>query len=92
MAEYPVPNTGRAFCLALAALQQSQTLQASITAPDGWCTLQPLAAHLVHAAEPPLELETWLAVLRPSAGPLATLLPFALPLALSREQSAQHAV
>lgn len=52
--------------------------------------MKPLALHLASAAATLPELYTWLAVLQPSKGPLATVLPFVLLLALSRVQSAQQ--
>lgn len=50
----------------------------------------PLANHLASAAEVLPELGTWLAVLERGKGPLATVLPFVLLLALSQVQSAQN--
>lgn len=82
-------NASSAFRLVLAALQNSQTLQASLATPDGWLAMYPLACHLAYTADLLPDLDTYLFLLQPSKGPLATVLPFVLLFALSRVRSEQ---
>lgn len=92
-AQYRLGNASCAFRLVLAALQNSQTLQASLATPDGWLALYPLACRLqAYAANLLPDLDTYLfylILLQPSKGPLATVLPFVLLLALSRVRTEQ---
>lgn len=83
LSQLSLGNADAAFCTLLPALQASRTMQASLASGD-LKQLLPLAHCLAAGADLLPKLETWLSDLRPGAGPLATVLPFAVLLSLSQ--------
>jgi hypothetical protein len=79
--ELTLGNVGQAFCKLIASLQDSLTMQVLLGTSDGWRQLSPLVSCLA-SSEPQVHPQNWLSTLLPSAGPLATFLPFVLLLSL----------
>lgn len=85
LSRYGLGKVDMAFHKLLSALQASQTMKARLARHDGWKLLLPLSHELTAAPELLPKLDGWLSPLGADAAPLASILPFALLLALSHQ-------